>query len=186
MKRTWNWVRENAATLLLISTVAGGIWIVRGSIVTTDDLERATRNLATQADLGPLATREDVANDREVVDTVQQTVGNLATTVKSLDATLSLMRENAERTSATGIALQGTVDDLRSSVEQTNNTVMTLAGTVATTMDAVERLSETVRRTDARIPLLVSCSIDLHFWNPDQTSGEQPPLPESCLQARRQ
>ena len=113
-------------------------------------------------------------------------MASLATTVRTLDATIGLIRENAERTSATVIALQETVDDLRGSVERTNSTVMTLAGTVATTRDTVERLSETVGRTDARIPLLVSCSIDLHFWNPEQTSGEQPPLPESCEQARRQ
>ena len=186
MNRTWDWARENAATLLLISTVVGGIWILRGSIVTTDDLEIATRNLATQADLAPLARRADVATDLQVVDTLDQTVASLERTVGNLDTTIGLIRENAERTHATVIALQETVADLGRSVEQTNSTVGALASTVATTRETVEHLSETVGRTDARIPLLVSCTIDLHFWNPELTSDEQPPLPESCEQARRQ
>jgi uncharacterized protein YlxW (UPF0749 family) len=195
--RAARWLRENAATLVLISTVAGGIWILRGSIVTTDDL----RNLATQADLAPLARRADVATDREVVNTLRETVASLATSVERLDATVDRIAERTNatvvaledtvnQTTATVIVLQDTVDELRGSVERTNSTVLALAATVARTSETVDRLSETVgtlRATgDRAIPLLVSCMIDLHFWNPEAAGGEQPALPESCEQARRQ
>lgn len=181
LARAWTWIRENGTALLVVSGFVGGFWVAAGSLATKDDFERATRSLATRADLAPLASRADLATTERTVNTLRETVAGLATAVDGLNGAVD--RVNA------------TVDRLGENVERTNETVVALSATVEITSDTVNRLSETVERLgvtaealDGTIPLLVSCVIDLHFWNLLHVEGrdEQQPLPESCEQARRQ
>ena len=177
----WAWIGENSGALLVAGAVLGGFWAAGGSLATNEDVERATRDLATRGDLAGLATRADLDTTERTVNTLRETVASLASTVDGLNSAAETVNR--------------TVETLRENVERTNETVAALSATVDTTSETVTRLSGTVevlgRSADAleeTIPLLVSCVIDLHLWtmaSGDRT-GERQPLPESCEQARRQ
>ena len=181
LAHAWAWIRENSGALLVVSAVVGGFWVATDSLATNEDVERATRDLATKADLAPLASRTDLAATERTVSALRETVAGLATTADSLNDAVA--------------GVNDTVQGLRQSVERTNETMATLSTIVDTTSDTVTRLSQTVeglgRTTEAlngRAPLLVSCVIELHFRTVRHADGtaEQRPLPESCEQARRQ
>ena len=173
LARTRAWSRENSGALLVVSAVVGGFWLATDSLATNEDVERATRDLATKADLASLASRADLAATERTVNALREAVTSRATTVDRLNDAVD--------------GVKGTVQDLRESVERTNEAVLALSTSVDATSDTVTRLSGTVEglgRTaeglDGTVPLQVSCVIESHLRT------VQRPLRESCEQARRQ
>ena len=89
LARAWTWIRENGTALLVVSGFVGGFWVAAGSLATKDDFERATRSLATRADLAPLASRADLATTERTVNTLRETVAGLATAVDGLNGAVT-------------------------------------------------------------------------------------------------
>ena len=73
----WAWVGENSGALLVAGAVLGGFWAAGGSLATNEDVERATRDLATKGDLAGLATRADLDTTERTVNTLRETVASL-------------------------------------------------------------------------------------------------------------
>ena len=169
----------------LVLAVTGFAAFFMTTVATKDDVAMRISPLATKVDVATLATSDDLDTLEGAVGTLRETVGVLSNTVNTLSQTVdrvsqtvNTLSETVGRVNDTVIALSGTVDNANSTVNRVSETVDTLDG-------AVENL-------DGTIPLLVSCTIDLHR---QMTDGETAfiegdarptvPLPESCEQARR-